>query len=149
VRIPCCTLLIRLFPGKFASRIGPDSSFDNTVDHPIAETSYKDGFYESTLCRPSDAEIQLYKAILQNTTPKTIREAMKQIVKMPDASDEALLFWIDKKLKKEPNVECVNLSFIAPYNDMWGFKVAVDSADGLKNKVCCFFLRLLEYEIEF
>ena len=111
-------------------------NWEKIVDRPIAETSYKDGLYESTLCRPSNTEMQLYASALQYANKKTIREVMTEIVKLPDASDEALLFWIGKRLTKTGHIECIDLSCIAPYNEMWGFKVAIDSAEALKKQVC-------------
>ncbi|KAJ1548225.1 hypothetical protein HK405_003932, partial [Cladochytrium tenue] len=68
---------------------------------------------------------------------ETIRESIRDIADLPTFSDQDLQTWIVRRLAKDrPNIPPMDLSCISPYNELWGFKVSVDFAEGLRNKVC-------------
>ncbi|KAJ3060252.1 hypothetical protein HDU99_006003 [Rhizoclosmatium hyalinum] len=67
----------------------------------------------------------------------TIRTALQQLKEqVRAANDDALIGWMGRRVSKEKGIiPSMELSCILKYHEGWGFKIAVDMAENLRNKV--------------
>ncbi|KAJ3076420.1 Coiled-coil domain-containing protein 17 [Podochytrium sp. JEL0797] len=119
-RVPCCSLLLRV---------------SSSEDLPVKQ--YQDGVYISTKCKPLPYESGLFYFVSkERTIQESVASSLSRLKQeVQAANDEALVVWMSKRITKEKGViPVMDYSCLLKFHEGWGFKIAVDMADNLKNK---------------
>ncbi|KAJ3130988.1 Coiled-coil domain-containing protein 17 [Physocladia obscura] len=122
-KVPGCSLLLRL-----------------SAKDELTPKSYNDRVYNSSLSVPGQYESNmlylLVKERLAELTVKQALEILKQnFTNIKNVTDQALIISMGRRINIEKgNFPGIDMSCILKYNHRWGFKIAVDGAENLKNK---------------